>query len=251
MKAVPLLLAVTIFLAGLCVCRAQTTTKHLADGVTLTQEIDGNPPLIINTLTVDLSRPGVRLQAAVGQDTITGPSGDIHKGRDNVLSTQVRRGAVAAINGDFFPFTGDPLGVGISDGRLYSEPYPKGRVAFGISSDGHVLFDILGYLGDLQAPDGARFMLSGVDRMVSGTDTNDLVVFTSDYGPFTGGRVGGVEVVLSGVNLPLKINTLMKGTVKAVIPNPTTATAIPSDGVVLSAAPGGAAAQFLTAHFHE
>jgi hypothetical protein len=250
MKAAPLL-AVTLLIANLGLCRADAITKHLADGVTLTQEVDSNPPLIINVLYLDPSQPGVRLQAAIGQDTITGPTGDIHKGRDNVLSTQVRRGAIAAVNGDFFPFTGDPLGMGISDGRLYSEPYDKGRVAVGVSADGKsLLFDILGYLGDLQAPDGTRFPLAGVDRMVSGTDSNDLVVFTSDYGPSTGGRVGGVEVVLSGVNLPLKINTLMKGTVKAVIANPATATPIPADGVVLSAAPGGAAAQFLAGHFH-
>src|SRR5579883_932662 len=238
MKAVPLLLALLILAASLGMGQAQPVTKHLSDGITLIQDFDSNPPLIINALVVDPSRPGVRLQAAIGQDTITGPTGDIHKGRDDVRDVQVRHGAVAAINGDFFPFTGDPLGVGISDGRLYSEPYAKGRAAVGFSADGRtVLFDILGYLGDLQAQDGARMFLGGVDRMVSGTDPNDLVAFTPDYGPSSGGRVGGVEVVLSNVNLPLRINKLMKGTVKAVIPNPATATIIPPGGIVLSAAP--------------
>lgn len=252
MKAWAVFLAVTFLSLLPWASHAQTaTTKRLADGVTLVQQIETDPPLAIDELIVDPSRPGVRIATALGQGTITGPTGDIFKGRGSVTQAQITNGAVAAVNGDFFPFTGDPLGVGITDGRLYSEPYSAGRAAVGVEADGHtLLFDILGYLGDLQASDGDRYALGGVDRMVSSTDLSDLVVFTQDYGPVSGGRMGGTEVVLGNVNLPLSIDKLMKGTVRQVIVGAKAATPIPADGVVLSAPPGGPAAAFLNGNFH-
>lgn len=252
MKAWAVFLAVPVlFFLFPSQSRAQTITKRLADGVSLVQEVDTDPPLAIDVLVIDPARPGVRIETTLGQDTVTGPTGDIHKGRESVSEAAIRHGAIAAVNGDFFPFTGDPLGVGITNGRLYSEPYGPGRDAVGVSADGKtLLFDILSYLGDLQAADGARYAIAGVDRMVSGTDLSDLVVFTPDYGPSSGGRMGGTEVVLGNVNLPLRINQLMKGTVRQVIQNASVATPIPEDGVVLSAPPGGPAAAYLDGHYH-
>ena len=102
--------------------RADTTVKRLAPGVTLTQEIDRKTPLIINVVSVDLTAPGVRLGVGIGQDKITGTDGA--HGREDVSRLARRWGAVAAVNADFFPYTGDPLGVGIRDGELFSEPFP-------------------------------------------------------------------------------------------------------------------------------
>ena len=127
--------------------------------MTLTQEIDQKTPLIINVVSVDLAAPGVRIGVGIGQDKISGT--DATQGREDVSRLARRWGALAAVNADFFPYTGDPLGVGIRDGELFSEPFPgiRGggpRVTLGVAPDGKsVLFDTLGFLGDLQAPDGA------------------------------------------------------------------------------------------------
>jgi exopolysaccharide biosynthesis protein len=226
------------------------TVKPIATGVTLTEEIDTNPPELIHIMTVDLSRAGVHVAAIPGQDTVTGPTGDIHQGREQVRLTADRHGAVAAVNGDFFPLTGDPLGAAVWNGNLYSEPYPT-RCAMGIESDGHtVLFDTLGFLGELQTLSSDLTKITGIDRYVSSTDLNDIVVFTPTFGPKSGIRPGGAEVVLTGVNLPLSPSKLLVGTVTAINTSAAVGSAIPNDGIILGAAPGGPAATFLTKNMH-
>ena len=229
---------------------ADTTVKRLAPGVTLTQEIDQKTPLIINVVTVDLTAPGVRVGVGIGKDKITGMDGG--GGREDVSRLARRWGALAAVNADFFPFTGDPLGVGIRDGELFSEPFlgiGKGgpRATFGVAPDGKsVLFDNLSFLGDLQASDGQRTYITGVNRPVG---KNETMVYTGLYGPVTGNKPGGVEVVVRGVNLPVRANKLVTGRVESVRVVEGATEAIPSDGVVISGGPGTGAA-FLAQHLH-
>ncbi len=230
--------------------RADTTVKRLAPGVTLTQEIDRKTPLIINVVSVDLLAPGVRIGVGIGQDKITGTDGA--HGREDVSRLARRWGAVAAVNADFFPYTGDPLGIGIRDGELFSEPWlgnAKGgpRVTLGVTPDGRgVLFDTLGFLGDLQASDGERGFINGINRPVT---KNETIVYSSLYGPVTGNKPGGVEAVVRGVNLPVRANKLLTGRVESVRGVQGATEAIPSDGVVLSGGPG-TGADFLAGRLH-
>ena len=230
--------------------RADTTLKQLAPGVTLTQEIDQKTPLIINVVTVDLTAPGVRVGVGIGQDQVSGV--DATHGREDVSRIARRWGAVAAINADYFPYTGDPLGVGIRNGELFSEPFlgirsGGPRATFGIAPDGKsVLFDTLGFLGDLQARDGQRALISGINRPVG---KNEIVLFSRLYGPQTGSKPGSVEAVVRGVNLPVRANKLLTGRVESVRVVQTSSEAIPEGGVVISAGPG-AGADFLAAHLH-
>lgn len=232
------------------VAHADTTVKRLAPGVTLTQEIDRKTPLIINVVSVDLDAPGVRIGVGIGQDKVNAP--DATGGREDVSRLARRWGAVAAVNADFFPYTGDPLGVGIRNGELFSEPFPgiRGsgpRVTLGVAADGTVRFDTLGFLGDLQAADGARSYVSGINRS---TAPNEIVVYSPVYGQTTSNKPGGVEAVVEGVNLPVKANKLMAGRVARVERVQGGATEIiPPDGLVLSGGPG-AGADFLARHLH-
>jgi len=247
-RSCALLLGLTLWAGG--TARADTTVKRLAPGVTLTQEIDRKTPLIINVVTVDMTAPGVRLGVGIGQDKITGTDGA--HGREDVSRLARRWGAVAAVNADFFPYTGDPLGVGIRDGELFSEPFlgiRQGgpRVTLGVTPDGKgVVFDRLGFLGDLQASDGQRGFLNGINRPVT---KNDVIVYSSLYGPVTGNKPGGVEAVVRGVNLPVRANKLLLGQVESVRVVQGATEAIPSDGVVLSGGPG-TGADFLARHLH-
>ena len=230
--------------------RADTTVKRLAPGVTLTQEIDRKTPLIINVVSVDLTAPGVRLGVGIGQDKITGTDGA--HGREDVSRLARRWGAVAAVNADFFPYTGDPLGVGIRDGELFSEPFlgiRQGgpRVTLGVMPDGKgVLFDTLSFLGDLQASDGERGYINGINRPVT---KNETIIYSSLYGPVTGNKSGGVEAVVRGVNLPVRANKLLAGRVESVRVVTGVTETIPGDGVVLSGGPG-TGADFLARHLH-
>jgi exopolysaccharide biosynthesis protein len=229
---------------------ADTNVKRLAPGVTLTQEIDKTTPLVINVIDVDLRAPGVHLGVGVGQDRISGL--DPTHGREDVSRYARRHHILAAVNADFFPFTGDPLGVGIKDGELFSEPYTgsaKGgpRVTVGVTPDGHgVVFDTLGFLGDLQTQDGQRTFVNGINRVVN---TGEIVAYTPFYGQQTSARPGGTEVIIQGVNLPVRANKLIVGRVSQVITQAAAPAAIPGDGLVLSGAPG-VGADFLAQHVH-
>ena len=233
-----------------CAVHADTTIKRLAPGVTLTQEIDQTTPLVINVVTVDLDAPGVRIGVGIGQDKIS--AADATHGREDVTRLARRWGALAAVNADYFPYTGDPLGVGIRDGELFSEPFPGihgsgPRVTLGVTPDGKgILFDTLGFLGDLQASDGARAFVSGIDRS---TAPNEIVVYSSVYGRVTGNKPGGVEAVVTGVNLPVRANKLLTGHVESVERVQSATETIPSDGVVISGGPG-TGADFLARHLH-
>ena len=247
-RTLALLLGLSLWAVG--TARADTTVKRLAPGVTLTQEIDRKTPLIINVVSVDLLAPGVRLGVGIGQDKITGTDGA--HGREDVSRLARRWGALAAVNADFFPYTGDPLGIGIRDGELFSEPFlgirlGGPRVTLGVTPDGRgVLFDTLGFLGDLQASDGQRGYISGINRPVS---RNETVVYSGLYGPVTGNKPGGVEVVVRGLNLPVRANKLLAGQVESVRVVTGATEAIPSDGVVVSGGPG-TSADFLARHLH-
>ena len=245
-RTLPLVFAL-LWLA--CAAQADTTVKRLAPGVTLTQEIDQKTPLIIDVVSVDLDAPGVRIGVGIGQDKVNAP--DVTQGREDVTRLARRWGAVAAINADYFPYTGDPLGVGIRDGELFSEPFPGihgsgPRVTLGVTPDNRVLFDKLGFLGDLQAADGARAYVSGIDRS---TAPGEIVVYSPIYGQTTSNKPGGVEAVVTGVNLPVRANKLVTGHVDRVEVVRGNTEMIPTGGLVISGGPG-AGADFLARHLH-
>lgn len=230
--------------------QADTTVKRLAPGVTLTQEIDKTTPLIINVLDVDLRAPGVHVGVGIGQDRISGADG-LH-GREDVSRYARRHGVLAAVNADFFPFTGDPLGVGITGGELFSEPWTgnaKGgpRAVLGIGPSGQTaVIDTLGFLGDLQAADGARYFVAGINRALG---PGEIVAFSALYGAQAPTRLNGTQVVLTDVNLPVRASKLMVGRVSDVRTGGGLPIPIPSGGLVLSAG-AGAGAAFLQAHAH-
>ncbi|OLZ68839.1 hypothetical protein AV521_18620 [Streptomyces sp. IMTB 2501] len=108
------------------------TTQTLADGVTLTRIVRGTEPAPagqidttthgpwkIDVLTIDPHRAHGHLQATYGPDLAR-----TEKTTELVRSS----GALAGVNASFFTYTasaeypGDPVGLGLYDGRLLSEP---------------------------------------------------------------------------------------------------------------------------------
>lgn len=237
-------------LSALSPATAASITKQLAPGVQYTQDIDPSGPLVVNVVRADLTAPGVRVETGMAQDRIGGT--DATYGRENVSRYARRHRALVAVNADFFPFTGDPLGIGIHGGEFFSEPWTGNdrggpRTAFGISADGkQARIDRLGFLGDLQCADGARGRIAGMNRAVG---KNETVIFTPAFAGAKVNKAGGACVLVTGVNLPVKSNKLMTGVVQSVNAASDGTDAIPSDGVVLSGGPGTGAA-FLTSHLH-
>lgn len=197
-----------------CAAHSETTTTTLpvANGITLTQEITtGDLPLVINILKVDLKAHGVHLRCGQAQDAITlnGPS----KGREPLHALANRNGAVAAVNADFFPFTGDPLGLAIRDGELMSEPTGY-RACLGISPKG-VLIDVLSPYGALDLADGTPLSLDGINRI---PHDGEIVVLTPSYSAAPHLEKPGCVVTLQMVALPVKVSQDMQGAITAVTP---------------------------------
>ncbi|MDG4810882.1 phosphodiester glycosidase family protein [Micromonospora sp. WMMD1120] len=118
-----------------------TTSRALADGVTLTRIVRGTEPApadqintttrgpwVVNVLTIDPRRARGHLKATYGDNL-----GQVEKTTDLVRDA----GALAGVNASFFTFTanprypGDPVGLGLYGGKLLGEPTAEpGEVNF-------------------------------------------------------------------------------------------------------------------------
>ncbi len=242
MRLTRLFTPIIILLALLAVtsAHAQTVTpvtKQLAPGVTLYQEITtGCPnPLIINAVTVDLAASGVRIRPGLAADYVYT---DKYKGRESVSSLTARSGATVGINADYFPWTGDPLGLCVIGGELISEPHGK-RVVFCIDKDGKPFFDMPRFKGTLTFPRKISRQIDGINRA---RITNQLVVYTARHGDETYGKFKGTDLVCASNDLPVKCGKQLNLTVLEVKKD-AISTPIPKDRVVISA--GGPAGWFL------
>lgn len=232
-------LALLVALAAAQSAGAVQISKMLAPGVSLAQEItsgDAQSALIANIVTVDPAAPSVRLKAAIGRDVVY--VDEPAKGRETISSLAGRKRALVAVNCDFFPFTGDPLGVCVVDGELVSEP-DHNRVAVAVTKSPGIFFDnpILS---------AALTLRSGIVRQIDGINrdraTNQVVVYTPTFGSSTRTKHKGTEVTLASTDLPVRIGKPLALTVIEVRTDAVD-TPIPPGGMVISA--GGPAAWFL------
>ncbi|HOK52836.1 MAG TPA: phosphodiester glycosidase family protein [Armatimonadota bacterium] len=209
--------------------------KELADGVRLIQDVNTDPSAanVVTVLCIDPKKPGVKLVSTLAGDNVMDV--DATKGRETISKLVARKGALAGINADFFPFTGDPLGLAITGGVLVSEP--MNRAAVGITDKGQVVFDRLSYTGTLTTASNVVWPLRGINRP---RGQNELVLLTPIYGKTTGGQAGAEAVVK--IEGEIKANTDIVATVVS-DPAPAADIPIPADGAVIST--HGRSADFL------
>jgi exopolysaccharide biosynthesis protein len=105
---------------------AQTWEKMLMPGLTYRMEVDLKTPRLTHALRYMPGAPGVTSRPEVAGTKMFSIGED--KGRETVSSMVSRSNAVAGINADFFPFTGDPLGAMVRNGELLSRPFPNRSV---------------------------------------------------------------------------------------------------------------------------
>lgn len=210
----PLLLSLILILCTIS-AHAQTFSKDLANGVTLTQKvITAGGPQVINALKIDPKAPGVRVQAVIAQDKVFQETPS--KGCESVSSMAKRLNAIAAVNGDFFPMgtdmPGDPLNLMVRDGEPISEPMskPAQRVVFGITSDGRCLMDSgLTLDARVKLADGKWFPIRGINRK---RRDHELIIYTDKFCEHTCTAADGSEAVIK-LDSPLKVGTPVTGTV--------------------------------------
>lgn len=114
--------------------KLQVWEKPVAPGLVFRQEIVADGPKVFSVLRWSPGSP-TKLRPELGGGTVF--EDDPTKGRETVSALALRTGAIGAINADFFPYTGDPVGLMVRDGALLSAPYVvsqepyRARAAFG------------------------------------------------------------------------------------------------------------------------
>lgn len=151
---------------------------RLTNGIQFTQEFKDYPlgPVLINTVRINLNQPGIFLQTLLAKDMVI--SNDVSRGRESVGSISRRLSPLVAVNGDYFGYTGDPLGLMIRSNEFISEGMPN-RVAMGITRDGRVKFGVVKIKGEI-AVDKTATWLNGINRFLSGSG---IVLLTPSFGP--------------------------------------------------------------------
>jgi Phosphodiester glycosidase/Bacterial Ig-like domain (group 2) len=156
---------------------------------------------VVHLLEVLAGTPEISLEASLAGDRITR--------LETVSSQALRRSseghrAVAAINGDVWsgfdsPTQFAPNGIHIQAGELVTAA-PAARPSFGIDASGRPLIGSVLVNASLTWPDGTT---SAIDRVNQRRTSPGLVLYTPRFGPVTPKDVGGTDVVLTGVALPL------------------------------------------------
>ncbi len=207
---------------GLCLTSShslanQIWEKPVAPGLVYRMEVTQDPPRIIHVLKLISSNPVTSVLPELGGKTVYDAKTD---GRATVTQIVKDTNALAAINADFFPFTGDPLGLMVRDGQLISLPNTK-RVAFAWGPSNSV-FGFGKFSGSVTTPSGASVEINGLDEEcqenrvtlngpeagISKSKTPCLtVILKVDGGRLTPSTQIGATVVASsndGANMPLK-----------------------------------------------
>ncbi|MCW5937001.1 MAG: phosphodiester glycosidase family protein [Fimbriimonadaceae bacterium] len=107
---------------------AQRWEKPIAPGVVYRMEYTANVPRMIHAVRFSLAATNVTSRAELTGERVFLPGSD-DKGREPLSKTMAETQALVGINGDFFPWTGDPLGAMVRDGEMVSRPF-RGRSVF-------------------------------------------------------------------------------------------------------------------------
>jgi hypothetical protein len=138
---------------------AQSWEKPIAPGVTYRMDVDLSVPRIVHAIRYSLGATGISLKSELAGGTVIEENSS--KGRETMTEMVARTGALVAINGDFFPFTGDPLGVMVRDGQLISTPGIQ-RAVFGWGAKSSAL-GLVAFQGVAQI-NGQEINLKGINE---------------------------------------------------------------------------------------
>ncbi|HMS54728.1 MAG TPA: phosphodiester glycosidase family protein [Fimbriimonadaceae bacterium] len=157
------------------VAAGQTWEKLIAPGVTYRMELDSGAPRMIHAVRVlpDMHPVSTLPELAQGRVFATDPT----KGRETVSRMAARTGAVVTINADFFPFSGDPVGLMIRDSELISLPFKNRSVA--VWGKQGISFGSVETKATITAEGGDELVLNGLNQECG---INEITLFTEVSG---------------------------------------------------------------------
>jgi hypothetical protein len=137
----------------------QVWEKPIAPGLVYREEIQQDPPRIIHSLKMITSNPVTSIIPELTGKTVYDSRSD---GRTTITQLVKDTNALAGINADFFPFTGDPLGLMVREGQFLSLPNPK-RASFAWGPNSSV-FGFSKFNGSVTTETGAIIDISGFNE---------------------------------------------------------------------------------------
>jgi exopolysaccharide biosynthesis protein len=152
----------------------QVWEKPIAPGLIYHMELESDPPRMIHALKIISSSPVVSTMPELAGKTVYEGEG---KGQGKVSDMVKETNAIAAINADFFPFTGDPLGLMVRRGQLVSLPNTK-RVAFAWGPQSSV-FGFSKFSGSVVTDDKREISIDGYNEECP---DNKITLNTPDAG---------------------------------------------------------------------
>lgn len=152
---------------------AQVWEKYVAPGLTYRMEVDLKTPRVIHGFRYSI-RSSTQSRAELTGLTVYDQ--ETKDGRETLGDLVRRTGAIAGINADFFPFTGDPLGIMVRDGEFISSPMPN-RASFGWGPESAAA--ALAKSDIRITARGATFSADGLNRECG---VNEICLFTEASG---------------------------------------------------------------------
>ncbi len=203
-RILPLLAACLLTLPGKAAdIWTEKTERTVTEGVRLVQDVrfadDGW--LRANILEIDLKNENLELAA------LFSPKGIRYN--STVLTMAENAGAVAAVNGDFFNWTGTPLGFTVSNGQVISSPsHDTGLATLLETEAGDVLTAYVSMHLSVTCPAGYTADILHINKYHS---MQSMVLYTPDWGGTTPGSHDGVSELVAADGVVQEIRQNMDG----------------------------------------
>lgn len=192
----------------------EKTTRTITEGVHLTQDVRFSDEgwLRANILSIDMKNENLSLEALYSSRGISKNS--------TVLSMAEAAGAVAAVNGDFFNWSGTPLGFTVSEGEVISSPsHDTGLAALLETEEGALLTEYVDMHLTVTCPEGYTAEILHINKY---HPMESMVLFTPAWGEATPGSHNGVSELVAVDGIVQEVRQGMDGV------------AVPENGFVLA-----------------
>ncbi|MGZ8437005.1 MAG: phosphodiester glycosidase family protein [Candidatus Limnocylindrales bacterium] len=166
----------------------------------------------VNLVEVDQSNPSIVFEESLSNERVTG--------LERVSSQAINRSheahrVIAAINGDVWAgFSNDaesaPNGLDVEAGELVTSG-TAGRPTFGVGADGRPILGSPLVTTTLATATLGQFVINRVNQL---RRPAELVVYTPHFGPRTSSAASGVDVVITGMALPIRTSGTWTGIVQ-------------------------------------
>jgi hypothetical protein len=165
----------------------------------------------VNLVELAGTNPAISFEASLSNGRVTG--------LERTSSQAINRSAeghrvIAAVNGDVWAgFSNDaeaaPNGLHVEAGELVTVG-PAGRPTFGVGPDGRPILGSPLVTTTLTTATAGEFVINRINQLRRG---GEIVLYTPHFGPSTSSAASGVDVLITGLALPLRTSGSWTGIV--------------------------------------